>query len=102
MYAICHDIPFDIGRVINKDILERTERASNTALGFPSLIIELDRPNQVSILNEENTQHPMPLYIKSLKIKPRKLIRQVPRDVPDYDSRREDSEEEEIKEQEEE
>ena len=32
VYAICHDIPFDIGRVINEDILEHMERAANTAL----------------------------------------------------------------------
>ena len=38
----------------------------------------------------------MPLSIKSLKTKPRKLVsRQVPRDVPGYDSGREASEEEE-------
>ena len=38
VYAICHDILFDIGRVINEYILERKERATNAALGFPSLI----------------------------------------------------------------
>ena len=96
VYAICHDIPFDIGRVINEDILECMERAKNTTLGFPSLITELYRLSQVPIKgNEEKTLHPMPLSIKSLKSKPRKSVRrQVPRDVPSYDSGREASEEE--------
>ena len=39
VYANCHGIPFYIGRVINEDILERTERATNIALEFPYLII---------------------------------------------------------------
>ena len=98
VYAICHDIPFDIGRVINEDILERMERAANTALGFPSLITELCRLSQVPIEGNEKkkkTLHPMPLSMKSLKTKPRKSIRRhVPTNVPSYDSGREASEKE--------
>ena len=95
VYAICHDIPFNIQRVINEDILECMERATNTALGFPSLIIELCWMSQVPIEgNEEKAPHFMPIFFKSLKTKPRKSVRrQVPRDVLGYDSGREALEE---------
>ena len=76
VYAIFHDIPFDLRRVSNESILECTNRASNIALGFLSLITELCWLSQVPIeLNEEKTPHPLPLFVKSLKTKPRKSIR---------------------------
>ena len=107
VFTIVNDIPFDIGRVIGEDSLERMETAANIALGFPSLIIELC---QLSLLlieeNKEKTPHYMPLSIKSLKTKPRNSMRRhIRMDVPDYVSGREVSNEEggeESKEEEEE
>ena len=70
-YAICCDIPFDIDRVITKDILERMERPMNAALGFPSLITELYQLSQVTIEgNEKKTPYPLPLSIKGLRSQP--------------------------------
>ena len=96
VYAIEHDIPFDIGRVINEDILERMERVANTTLGFPSLIIKLCQHSQVPIEeNEEKTPWNMPISPKGLKTKLRKLVRrQTPRDMSGYDLGMEASDEE--------
>ena len=45
--------------------------------------------------NEENTPHPLPLYVKGLKIRLRKSVRGQPsRGMPSYDSGREESDEE--------
>ena len=96
VYATSRDIPFDIGRVITEDILERTKRPSNTVLGFPSLITELCMLSNVPIIgNEEKTSHPYPLYVKGIKTQPRKLVRgETPGNMKGYDSGREKSDEE--------
>ena len=88
VYVIDHDIPFDIKRLINEEILERMERVVNNTLRFPSLITELCQYSQVPIEeNEEKTPWAMPLFLKGLKTKPRKSVRrQPPRDMPGEDS----------------
>ena len=95
IYAISGGIPFDIGQVITKYILERTKRLSNTMLKFPSLITELCMLSQVPILwNKEKTSHPNSLSIKGIKTQPRKSVRgETSRSMAGYDSRRDDSNE---------
>ena len=72
------------------------ERAVNTTLGFLSLITELCQQSQVSIKeNEEKTPQAMPFSPKGSKTKPRKSVRkQLPKEMPGYDSGMEASYEE--------
>ena len=96
VYEISQDFPFDIGRVITEDITERTKRPSNTALGFPSLIIELCMLNNVQITgNEEKTPHPYALSVKGIKTRPRKSMRgKASGSMVGYDSGRDEEDEE--------
>ena len=96
IYAISHNIPFDIGHVITEDIRECTKRLVNTALGFPSLITELCTLSRVlKERNEEKTLHPYPISVKGTKTRPLKSVRgESSRSMPGYDSRRDESDEE--------
>ena len=53
LYAIVHDIKFDVGHVIEREIIESTQGRCTGALIHPSLITQLCRLAEVSMLEFE-------------------------------------------------
>ena len=87
-YAILQDIPFDVGQVIEDDILHNRDAMMN--LGHPFLIYGLCKQAEVPFEDNEAWTHP----IKAIMVKRNKPG--VPRSEGLYDSDNEPSDEDEL------
>ena len=88
-YVIIQDIPFDVGRVIEDDILHNKDAKMN--LGHLFLIYRLCKKVKVALESNEAWIHP----IKAIVVKKNKSS--VPRPKEVYDSRNEPSDKEELR-----
>ena len=68
LYAITQGIKFDVGHIIEKEIIESTQGHCTRALIHPSIITQLCRVAEVLMLeSEEKSHHRLPLSLPKSK-----------------------------------